>query len=120
MFQNSLSQNQSHIASYGTFIALNRFLYPHLLLTKDIEMCVCKKHLHATWGIQTLINCSAKQGIDLETIRNYESFFEYLSGVCGSEETIYVDWKCTPDKHTLCKEISDKWNLLKENISLNN
>ena len=32
----------------------------------------------------------------------------------SNEETTYVDWECTTD--TLYKGISDKWNLLKENV----
>ena len=66
--------------------------------------------------VQLNIYCSAKQGIDPEKIRNYKSLFEYLTGDCSSEETTYVDWKYTPDKHSLSKEILDKWNLLKENV----
>ena len=83
LFQNYLSQNQSHIVSYGTFIALTRFCIPSAT-TNVIEMCTCKKDLHVRWGIQALINCCAKQGIDLKVTRNYESFLNI------QEETVAV------------------------------
>ena len=44
------------------------------------------------------------------------TLLEHLSGHCSSDETTYVDWKCSPDNHNLCKKILDKWNLLKENV----
>ena len=101
--------------STGTFHALKPF-YVRNTTTKDIEMCVCKKHLHARWGIQALITLANAQKIDLGTISNYTTFFDYLTNTCPSNETTYIDWSCTPSKDTVCGDISSKWNTLKEHV----
>ena len=52
-------------ASYGTFLGLRPF-YVRSATTKDIEMCVCKKHSHARWGVDALVRCAAEQTSYLE------------------------------------------------------
>jgi hypothetical protein len=46
--------------SWGTFLAL-RLFYIRSATTSDIEMCCCKKHLHARWSINALIDCAKKK-----------------------------------------------------------
>ena len=53
--------------SLGTLLALKLF-YVRSATTKDIEMCCCKKHLHAYWSIQALIQCATKQQVNLNSI----------------------------------------------------
>jgi len=101
--------------SLGTFLALKPF-YIRAASTKDIKMCVCKKHLHARWSIQALVNLAEKQQIDIGTIKNYDTFFEYLTELCGKEESTYIDWECVDDKNLLCAHIEGKWNNLKEKL----
>ena len=51
--------------SFGTFYSLKPFYIRHVT-EKDIEMCVCKKHLHARWGINGLIELAKLQGIHID------------------------------------------------------
>ena len=55
-------------------------------------MCVCKKHLHAHWTIQALIENAEGQETDLCDIINHETFFKYLTPNCQSEATTYISW----------------------------
>ena len=70
----------SNPVSYGTFMALKPF-YVRSATTRDIEMCVCKKHLHARWCIQAIIECASQQNIGIGAITSYNTFFEYLTQV---------------------------------------
>lgn len=45
---------------------------------KDIEICVCKDHLHGRWSVETLVKCSKKRDITI-LFADYQSFFDYLS-----------------------------------------
>ena len=56
--------------SYGSFLALKPF-YIRSATTKDLEMCCCKKHLHARWSIVALIECCNKQNLNLGTVNDY-------------------------------------------------
>ena len=55
-----IKSNPEVPVSLGTFLALKPF-YVCSATTKDIEMCCCKKHLHAHWSIQALIQCATNQ-----------------------------------------------------------
>ena len=104
--------------SYGTFIALKPFYI--LGVTKaDMEMCCCKKHLHARWVINAIIECGKKNNIPLP-FGDYSSFFSNLSRNCvNAPTTTYLPWSCTPDSKTTCPEISSNWNHLKKNLAEN-
>ena len=79
--------------------------------------CVAaKKHLHACWSIQALVQCATKQQVDLNSVDSYDAFFDYVTGSCEAESTTYISWKCTPDANKTCGHISDNWNSLKEKI----
>ena len=60
LFLKYIKSNPEVPVSLGTFLALKPF-YVCSATTKDIEMCCCKKHLHAHWSIQALIQCATNQ-----------------------------------------------------------
>lgn len=95
----------------GTFTALNPF-YIWSATTNDTEMCCCKKHLHASWAINALIDCEKAQSLDLDTTESYDTFFEYLNSSC-EKETTYLAWECTPNRKEFCRDITTKWENLK-------
>ena len=79
-------------------------------------MCCCKMHLHARWSITAFIKCCEKEGIDIGSITDYESFFNWLTKDCETSDNAYISWGCTPDKISACEEIAGNWVLLKETI----
>ena len=108
------SNNDKHV-SMGTFMALKPF-YIRSATTNDIEVCCCKKHLHARWAINALIDCAKAQNLDLDTIESYDTFFEYLTSNCEKETTTYLAWECTPNKKEFCKAVTAKWENLKASL----
>lgn len=56
---------------------------------------------------------SEKQKINL-TFTNCTLFFKHLTANCESIDTTYINWKCTPDKKTLCDSIKSKWEGIKQ------
>ena len=48
--------------SYGYFHLLKPFYIRHDT-QKDLEMCVCKHHLHARWAVDALVTNARQQGI---------------------------------------------------------
>ena len=115
LYQDFVKAYPNHPVSYGTFLALKPF-YIRNATEKDIEMCCCKKHLHACWSVQALISCSEKQKISLQEIDNYDSFFAYLYQDCPKDDLTYINWECVENKNTLCDHIQKRWNELKEAI----
>ena len=73
-------------------------------------------HLHARWSITAFIKCCEKEGIDIGSITDYESFFNWLTKDCETSDNAYISWGCTPDKISACEEIAGNWVLLKETI----
>ena len=69
-----LNENPGIKISYGTFLALKPF-YVRPAPKKYLEMCCCKKHLHARWVIKAMIENCEKQMIDLGHINDYYTFF---------------------------------------------
>lgn len=100
--------------SNGTFRVLKPF-YVRTETEKDVEMCCCKLHLHARWAIEALINCAAKQNINIQ-ITDYKSFFDILTTNCEKDETAYINWTCTPDKNTYCENIKENWKIISDNL----
>ena len=115
LYQHYVKENPTNAVSLRTFFALKLF-YVHSATSKDIEVCVCKKHLHAQWAVQALIDCSRKQHINLRTITSYESFFQYLYADCHQEEKTYISWTSTPGKKTICSEIEERWKNFKQQL----
>ena len=74
--------------SFGTFYSLKPFYIRHVT-EKDIEMCVCKKHLHARWGINGLIELAKLQGIHID-FDCYAGFFNFISRKCKTGECTYL------------------------------
>lgn len=103
--------------SLGTFIALKPF-YVRSATTKDIEVCCCKTHLHARWSIKALVSCCREQNMTIDSgdVTSYDSFFQFVTKDCQSDETTYIDWKCTPVKSSTCDNISTNWKKLKEEV----
>ena len=101
--------------SYGLFFALKPF-YVRFTTEKDLEMCVCKKHLHARWAIQSLIENAGSQNIDLGEISSYETFFQSLTSQCNKSDTTYIAWECIPNKKESCEHIKTKWEDLQHKL----
>ena len=69
---------------------------------QDIEMCVCKTHLHARWAIEVLLKLTREQNIPVN-FTNYKSFFQVVySSQCVMPDGLgeYIRWECTQDKKT--------------------
>jgi hypothetical protein len=113
-----LKAHPSNPVSRGYFHELKPFYIRHTT-PKDIEMCVCKSHLHARWAVQALIDCASEQNICLNQIHDYNTFNEYLTSDCTSDEFTYIEWKCTPSKNQACRHIIGKWEELKNSVSNN-
>ena len=79
-------------------------------------MCCCKKHLHARWSVQALIECASLQNIDISPIENYSTFFQYLTADCNSEATTYLSWECSVDSNHTCRDIETKWSDLQKKV----
>ena len=114
-YVNYIKSHPDMAVSLGTFLSLKPF-YVRSATTKDIEMCCCKKHLHARWSIQALIQCAIKQGIDITPVNCYYTFFEYLVDDCEKDALTYINWNCTPSSKTLCDHIISKWDSLTQKI----
>ena len=82
---------------------------------KDMEMCCCKKHLHARWFINALISCCQKQNIDPE-FHDYGSFSNFLTSECETEGNTYVSWNCTLEKKRTYSHINVRWAELREHL----
>ena len=115
LYHKFLQANPGVKISYGTFLSLKPF-YVRSATSKDIEMCCCKKHLHARWATKALIENCSKQNIELGKINDYYSFFNFLTKHCTKDTMTHLSWECTPNKDEMCNEISYQWNELKSNI----
>ena len=86
---------------------------------KDLEMCVCKHHLHARWAVDALVTNARQQGISLFEINDYTSFHQYLTSDCPNGELTYIGWDCTPSRNKICDHVIKKWSDLKNSVSNN-
>ena len=102
------------VVSYGSFLALRPF-YVRTATKKDMEMCCCKKHLHARWAITALIEIAKKQKISLE-FGSYKEFFDVLTEKCTKDNLAYINWDCTPNKKSTCIDIEQKWEKMKTTL----
>ena len=59
LYQHYLKENPTKAVSLGNFLALKPF-YVRSATSKDIDVCVCKKDLHARWAVQALTASSRK------------------------------------------------------------
>ena len=85
LYAEYIQEKLDHLhVSMGTFVALKPF-YVRQSSAKDIEMCCCKLHFHARWSIDALLECCKLQSINLGPVKDYYSFFSYLSENCGKE-----------------------------------
>ena len=80
-----------------------------------MEMCCCKKHLHARRFINALISCYQKQNTDLE-FHDYCSFFEFPTSECDKEDNTYISQNCAPEKKRTCSHINVSWAELRERL----
>ena len=106
-------QHHNYI-SYGSFIALKPF-YIRGVTHNDIEMCCCKKHLHARWVISAIIECTENNNISLD-FDSYGSFFDFLTKDCEKLQTTYIDWNCTQTRKVTCLQIAQNWEDLKLSV----
>ena len=72
--------HHNHAVSYETFYSLKPF-YIRGVTTSDIEICCCKKHLHAMWSVKAFLECAKKQQLQLP-FNSYGTFFEFLTADC--------------------------------------
>ena len=79
-----VKSNPNHIVSMGTFLALKPF-YVYTATAKDIEMCVCKVHLHGRWSVKSLVTCCKENEIDIGNIVSYETLLQNLTSDCDSD-----------------------------------
>ena len=82
---------------------------------KDIEICVCKDHLHGRWSVETLVECSKKRDITI-LFADYQSFFDYLSTDCPPGNLTYISRDGTKTDKTICDYIIKKWKSIKDSI----
>ena len=54
LYQHYLKEHQTNSISFGTFFSRELF-YVRSATSKDIEVCVCEKHLNARRAVQVLI-----------------------------------------------------------------
>ena len=106
------------IVSYGTFRSLLPF-YIRSPTSKDVEMCLCKDHLHARWAVNTLLKLTKKQDIGVN-FDSYETFF--TNAVYSSRCTLpdnsseYIKWPCTPSRRSVCEDIQANFENLKTKL----
>ena len=116
MYIDYLKNNNAYV-SKGTFYSLRPF-YARSPTEKDIEMCVCKDHLHARWAVEAFLKLTKKQKITVDFC-SYETFLSFLySPSCiATTSSEYIKWTCTPDKKSLCPEIKSKFEELKNKLN---
>ena len=79
------------------------------LVTKVKDCQVCGKQFSTPWHLERHIpqkhtnECAEKQQIDIP-FSNYATFFEVLTKSCDPSPSTYIQWSCTPNKRTLCKD----------------
>ena len=105
----------AYYVSHGTFLALKPF-YMRGATTSDLEMYVCKLHLHAYWALHALIKCAKQQQINLD-FNCYNEFFSHLTRNYVASDTTIIDWECVPCKKESCEHITSKWRQLFDDIS---
>ena len=93
-----------HRVSMGMFLNLRPF-YVRNVSQKDMEMCVCKLHLHVRGCINALIKLAYKLEITLP-FNSYTGLFELLYTHCDDEDHTYTSWSCTPNKKTVCESVT--------------
>ena len=98
--------------SWGTFNSLKPF-YITSATEKDLEMCVCKKHLHGRWSIAALLENAVKQNIDTGDINDYYSLLEHLTKSCPPENGTYISWSCFENETQMCEDVRSRWEMLK-------
>ena len=61
MYQKYMEQNPDSRVSKGTFFNLKPF-YVRGASQKDIQMCLCKLHLHTQWSFKALLEWAKAVG----------------------------------------------------------
>ena len=103
--------------SGGTFLALKPF-YVRAPSAKDMEMCLCKTHLHARWAVNALNKLSKEQKIKLG-FKDYATVLDsFYSPNCAAGDDMYIKWECSPNKKTLCAHIRQNYKTLKDELLL--
>ena len=108
LYSKYCTENPLHKVSYGMFLNLRPF-YVRNVSVKDMEMCVCKIHLHVRWCISSMIKLAYKLNLSLP-FDSYTGFFEVLYKNCSEGEQTYISWECTPNKKSCCEEIITLFN----------
>ena len=91
------SEKPDSPVSYGTFLKLKPF-YVRSVTTKYVEICCCKKHLHARWGVSALLQLCKQQRFE-PSFTDYYSLFNAISSSCAKDNhKTTVNWYCVKDK----------------------
>ena len=62
----------------GWNMCISEAFYVRAPDSKDLEMCLCKIHLHTRGSIKALVELCKKQNIPLLVFKSYGTFFECL------------------------------------------
>ena len=111
LYVDYVQSNPDNNVGYGTFLSLRPF-YIRPAKKCDIEMCCCKKHLHARWSVKSLLAYAKLKNVELP-FTNYATFFDYLNSDCESSNTTYISWVCASNNKNLCRHAEEKWDKLK-------
>ena len=124
LFSEFLSENQLSKLSWGSFLKLKPF-YVREPSPKDVEMCVCKTHLNGRNGFSALKRLLSGF-LNVRELQHwiglgYEEILMEVMGSCylGLDHDTYLAWSCTPDKHTMCKEMCSRWSGLCDIVTKN-
>ena len=113
---NTQKRTQNHYVSFAVWYSLKPF-YVRMVTAKDIEMCVCKLHLEARTAVNALVSLAVKQNLDMKEIKDYDTFFTFLTTDCKKDDHTYIAWECTQDKKTLCMHIQNRWKTIQQSLA---
>ena len=115
MYQKYMEQNPDSRVSKGTFFNLKPF-YIRGASQKDIQMCLCKLHLHTQWSFKALLEWAKAVGQPVDAL-DYCGILIRLTQDCDAEEQTYISWECTPDKDQIGEHIKTRWPDLKTDLA---
>ena len=114
LYQKYIEQYPQHVVSKGTFFSLKPFNVRNAS-KQDIEMCLCKLHLHMQWAFNSLLEWAKKQDVDLE-VTNFRNFLKKLMAGCPAGEHTHIAWECAGNKKALCGHINEEWSDMKKTL----
>ena len=86
--------------SLGYFQCTKTFLHKRDYHQRHRDML-----LQACIQVSTLIRCCNLQGIELDHMHDYDTFFATLTQDCTKDQSTYISWECTTDKYVVCENM---------------